>query len=99
MKITPKGQVTIPEDIRERLGLLPHTEPGWCGARLDLPARCPPVPGGLSGRKGLRDVPPLGRRTTISLAGFLYRSARCHRWDDPPHPWRFALPHLPFPRL
>lgn len=26
MRITTKGQVTIPADIRERLGLLPHTE-------------------------------------------------------------------------
>ena len=26
MKITSKGQVTIPQDIRERLGLHPHTE-------------------------------------------------------------------------
>lgn len=26
MKITTKGQVTIPQDIREKLGLLPHTE-------------------------------------------------------------------------
>ena len=26
MKITSKGQVTIPADIRERAGLLPHTE-------------------------------------------------------------------------
>jgi antitoxin PrlF len=26
MKITTKGQVTIPQEIRERLGLLPHTE-------------------------------------------------------------------------
>lgn len=26
MKITTKGQVTIPVDIRERLGLLPNTE-------------------------------------------------------------------------
>lgn len=26
MKITTKGQVTIPQDIRKRLGLLPHTE-------------------------------------------------------------------------
>jgi len=26
MKITTKGQVTIPADIRERLGLLPNTE-------------------------------------------------------------------------
>jgi len=26
MRINTKGQVTIPQDIRERLGLLPHTE-------------------------------------------------------------------------
>lgn len=26
MKITSKGQVTIPLEIRERAGLLPHTE-------------------------------------------------------------------------
>jgi AbrB family looped-hinge helix DNA binding protein len=26
MRMTSKGQVTIPQDIRERLGLLPHCE-------------------------------------------------------------------------
>ena len=26
MRITSKGQVTIPQDIREELGLLPNTE-------------------------------------------------------------------------
>ena len=26
MRLTTKGQITIPQDIRERLGLLPHTE-------------------------------------------------------------------------
>ena len=26
MRITAKGQVTIPQEIRERAGLLPHTE-------------------------------------------------------------------------
>jgi AbrB family looped-hinge helix DNA binding protein len=26
MRITTKGQVTIPQEVRERLGLLPHTE-------------------------------------------------------------------------
>jgi AbrB family looped-hinge helix DNA binding protein len=26
MRITSKGQVTIPQDIRERLGLLPNSE-------------------------------------------------------------------------
>ncbi|GAB4247485.1 MAG: AbrB/MazE/SpoVT family DNA-binding domain-containing protein [Thermoleophilia bacterium] len=26
MRVTSKGQVTIPQHVRERLGLLPHTE-------------------------------------------------------------------------
>lgn len=26
MRVTSKGQVTIPEDIRHRFGFLPHTE-------------------------------------------------------------------------
>jgi AbrB family looped-hinge helix DNA binding protein len=26
MRITTKGQVTIPQEVRDRLGLLPHTE-------------------------------------------------------------------------
>lgn len=29
MKITSKGQVTIPQEIREALGLLPDTEVEW----------------------------------------------------------------------
>ncbi|MDQ3389646.1 MAG: AbrB/MazE/SpoVT family DNA-binding domain-containing protein [Gemmatimonadota bacterium] len=29
MKITSKGQVTIPQTVRERLGFLPHTEVEW----------------------------------------------------------------------
>jgi AbrB family looped-hinge helix DNA binding protein len=26
VRITSKGQVTVPQDVRNRLGLLPHTE-------------------------------------------------------------------------
>lgn len=29
MKVTTRGQVTIPQHIRERLGLLPHTDVEW----------------------------------------------------------------------
>lgn len=29
MRITTKGQVTIPQAFREKLGLLPHTEVEW----------------------------------------------------------------------
>ena len=40
LRITSKGQVTIPREIRERAGLLPHTEVEFDGkvVRL-LPAR------------------------------------------------------------
>lgn len=29
MKITSKGQVTVPQDVREKTGILPHTEVKW----------------------------------------------------------------------
>jgi len=29
MKITTKGQVTVPQHIRQRLGLLPNTDVDW----------------------------------------------------------------------
>lgn len=29
MKITTKGQVTVPQHIREQLGLLPNTDVAW----------------------------------------------------------------------
>ena len=43
MRITSKGQVTIPQAIREKLGLLPNTEVEFSldkgGARLTTAAR------------------------------------------------------------
>ena len=43
MRITTKGQVTIPQDIREKLGLLPHTEVDFVidrdGVRITKAAR------------------------------------------------------------
>ena len=38
MRITSKGQVTIPADIRQRAGLLPHTEVDF---EFDGEANCP----------------------------------------------------------
>ena len=29
MRVTTKGQVTLPQESREKLGLLPHTEVEW----------------------------------------------------------------------
>jgi AbrB family looped-hinge helix DNA binding protein len=45
MRITSKGQVTIPQDIRERLGLLPNTEVEFAverGAAVIRPKRGAP---------------------------------------------------------
>lgn len=46
MRITTKGQVTIPQDVRERLGLLPHTEVEFTverGAAVIRPKRGAPT--------------------------------------------------------
>jgi AbrB family looped-hinge helix DNA binding protein len=42
MRVTTKGQVTIPQEVREALGLLPHTEVTFTierGAAVIRPAR------------------------------------------------------------
>ena len=59
MKITTKGQVTIPQDIREKAGLLPNTE-----VEFDY----------VRGRVTLTPVPAL-KRTGRSLADALRGSA------------------------
>lgn len=63
MKITTKGQVTIPQEIRERLGLLPHTD-------VDFEVR-----GGLvvlkkaaAGRRGRRVVEHLRGRGSVRMS-------------------------------
>ncbi|MDZ4370320.1 MAG: AbrB/MazE/SpoVT family DNA-binding domain-containing protein [Phenylobacterium sp.] len=59
MRITSKGQVTIPVDIRERAGLLPNTEVefSYDGSRVELIAVAP-----LKG-------PSRGRRIVERLRG------------------------------
>ncbi len=59
MKITTKGQVTIPQDIREKAGLLPNTEVEFEYVR---------------GRVTLTPV-PVSKRTGRSLAEALRGSA------------------------
>jgi len=55
MRITSKGQVTIPQEIRERLGLFPHTEVEFevDGAAVRI-VKAEPVDGGTRGRYVLR---------------------------------------------
>lgn len=54
MRITSKGQVTIPQDIRERLGLHPHTEVEFSverGAAVLRPKKGKPTIGELTVRR------------------------------------------------
>jgi AbrB family looped-hinge helix DNA binding protein len=62
MKITEKGQVTIPIEIRERFGLLPHTEVEFVveGESVKLVPRS-------SGRRGLSIVRRLGGTGTVRM--------------------------------
>ena len=64
MKITTKGQVTIPATIREHLGLLPHTEVEFIveggQAVLRKPRR--------SARRGAKLVAHLRGRATVPMS-------------------------------
>lgn len=55
MRITSKGQVTIPQGIREQAGLLPHTEVGFEIVR----GRVILMPLAKSVTRGQRAVAPL----------------------------------------
>ncbi len=60
MKITTKGQVTIPQDIRERLGLLPHTE-----VEFEVRGNVVVVAKATTGRRGRRIVESLRGRGDV----------------------------------
>lgn len=63
MRITSKGQVTIPADIRQHLGLLPHTEVRF-RVRGDV-AVIEKVPG--PSRRGAAIVERLRGRGTVQM--------------------------------
>ena len=62
MKITTKGQVTIPQDIRERLGLLPHTE-----VEFEVRGDVVVVTKADTGRRGRRVVESLRGRGDVPM--------------------------------
>lgn len=62
MKITTKGQVTIPQDIRERLGLLPHTE-----IEFEVRGDVVVVTKAETGRRGRRVVANLRGRGDVPM--------------------------------
>ena len=62
MKVTTKGQVTIPQDIRERLGLLPHTE-----VEFEVRGDVVVVTKAETGRRGRRVVENLRGRGDVPM--------------------------------
>lgn len=65
MKITTKGQVTIPQHIRERLGLLPNTDVEWelrDGEAVLLKSRSAP------GRRGRALIEQMRGRGTVKMS-------------------------------
>ncbi|MBN1424368.1 AbrB/MazE/SpoVT family DNA-binding domain-containing protein [Candidatus Fermentibacteria bacterium] len=64
MRVTTKGQVTIPQDIRERLGIEPGTEVEFRleGTTVTL------VPAGRNSTRGKRIVGRLRGRATVRMS-------------------------------
>ena len=65
MKITTKGQVTVPQHIRERLGLLPNTDVDWelrDGMAVLKKAR------GGAGRRGRTLIEHMRGRSTVKMS-------------------------------
>ena len=69
MRITSKGQVTIPQEIREKAGLLPNTEVEFklANGRVTLHAVGKPKSPGKSAVEGLRGSLKHLNRTTDEL--------------------------------
>lgn len=61
MKITTKGQVTIPQEIRERLGLLPQTE-----VEFEVRGDVVVVAKARTGRRGRRIIESMRGRGDIA---------------------------------
>jgi len=63
MKVTTKGQVTIPQEIRERLGIYPGTEVQF---RIEGKA-VTMTPVRRAGRRGQRAIDRLRGKATVRL--------------------------------
>ncbi|MGA2849550.1 MAG: AbrB/MazE/SpoVT family DNA-binding domain-containing protein [Terracidiphilus sp.] len=82
MQITSKGQVTIPQDVRNRLGLLPHTEVEFeiTGDHARIRRAKPAVvgPRGQSALKALLGAAD-GRMTTSEIMALTREASRSKR--------------------
>jgi AbrB family looped-hinge helix DNA binding protein len=63
MRITSKGQVTIPQEIREKAGLFPHTE-----VEFDFDGKTVRIRRAQAG-KGRRKAPSRGEKLVAQLRG------------------------------
>jgi len=81
MRITSKGQVTIPIDIRERAGLLPHTEVEWVmeGGKVVLR----PADGLTRGRRMVERLRGAGTANLDLTSDELFEMMR-GAWEDLP---------------
>jgi AbrB family looped-hinge helix DNA binding protein len=78
MKITSKGQVTIPKEIRDRLGLLPGTEVEFIEEKGE--ARVRKAPGGRSrGEEFVEHLHKAGAGITMSTEEIM-RLTRGEDW-------------------
>jgi AbrB family looped-hinge helix DNA binding protein len=66
MRITSKGQVTIPADIREKAGLLPHTDVAF--ELVDGHVRIVPVVSRTGDGRGARLVSHLRGRGDVAMS-------------------------------
>jgi len=66
MRITSKGRVTIPQEIRERLGLLPHTEVEYQIAEDHARIRKAARPAGAKSR-GMRAIDALRGAANVPM--------------------------------
>jgi antitoxin PrlF len=65
VKVTTKGQVTIPQHIRERLGLLPNTDVEW---ELRDGVAVLQKSHGEAGRRGRMLVEQMRGRATVKMS-------------------------------
>ena len=63
MRITAKGQVTIPKEIRQKAGLLPHTNVEFILSGREVVLRKRPE----KGRRGERLIKALRGRGTVKM--------------------------------
>ena len=83
MQITTKGQVTIPQEIRNQLGLLPHTEVEFelAGDHARIRKAARPAGAGVRGRRAIEALSGTAdtRMTTDEIMALTRAESRLRR--------------------